>query len=121
MSKRGGKKHPKVRKEVDSFLYERERKAIDSFLEEKEIKKNDINKEKKVMKFGKGDLIFVIVYFLIYFLLLITLLIITPLNLDAPYEEIILWDKLSWVLLYTIGVPILYLLIRSSYKKKKRN
>ena len=73
------------------------------------------------MELGKGDLIFVIVYFLIYFLLLITFLIITPLSLESTYEELILWDKLLWVLLYAIVVPIIYLLIRSRYQKKKKN
>jgi hypothetical protein len=46
MGKKGGKKHPNVRKEVDSFLYERDRKKIDSFLDEKE-KKKKVEKKKK--------------------------------------------------------------------------
>jgi hypothetical protein len=71
------------------------------------------------MELDKGDLIFVCVYFLIYFLLLIIFLIITPIKIESTYEELILWDKFLWILLYAIGGPIVYLLIRSIYQKKK--
>ncbi|MCK5260797.1 MAG: hypothetical protein KAJ44_01280 [Thermoplasmatales archaeon] len=46
MDKKGGKKHPNVQKEVDSFLYEIDRKKVDFFLDEKEKKKKEEKKEK---------------------------------------------------------------------------
>ena len=64
------------------------------------------------MELEKNDLIFVFIYFIIYFLLLIIFLIITPIRIESTYEELILWDKLLWILLYAIGVPIIYFLTR---------
>ena len=76
-----------------------------------------MNKDKRKREYKKGDLIFIIVYFIIYFLLVIIFLIMTPIRMDATYKEVILWDKLVWVLLYAIVVPIIYLFLRSKHQK----
>ncbi len=119
MNKRGGKKHKKVRKEVDSFIYEKEIKEIDSFLGEKE-EKSKIKKEKKNKRFGKGDIIFVVVYLIILFLLLL----ITPVWESYGSVDIVnvfLWQNIFLILLYIILVPIIYLLMRWNLQRKKEN
>jgi len=73
------------------------------------------------MKLRKADYIFVIVYLIILFFLLF----VTPVTVvggsDSGVEESIpLWSSISWLLLYAIAVPILYLLFRRYlYPKKK--
>ena len=119
MNKRGGKKHKKVRKEVDSFIYEKEIKEIDSFLEEEKEKKKRI-KENKNKKFSNGDIIFVVVYLIILFLLLL----ITPVWESYGSVDIVnvfLWQNIFLILLYIILVPIIYLLIRWNLHRKKEN
>ncbi len=119
MNKRGGKKHKKVRKEVDSFIYEKEIKEIDSFLEEKK-EKSKRKKEKKNKKLGKGDIIFVVVYLIILFLLLL----ITPVWESYGSVDIVnvyLWQNIFLILLYIILVPIIYLLIRWNLQRKEEN
>jgi hypothetical protein len=111
MNKRGGKKHKKVRNEVDSFLYDKEIKEIDSFLEEKKEKTNEKNKK----KFGKGDVVFVIIYIIILFLFLM----IIPVYISSSLGETeVLWDNIVWILIYTIVVPILYFLIRINLRRQ---
>jgi len=119
MNKRGGKKHKKVHKEVDSFLYEKEIKAIDSFLEEKE-KKNKKIKGKRNKKIGKGDIFFVIIYLII----LLLLIIITPVWESYGSVDIVnvfIWQNVFLILSYAILVPIIYLLIRWHLQRKKEN
>jgi len=72
------------------------------------------------MKLRAGDYIFVIVYLII----LISLLYVTPVTLGGGYdgveESTPYWSGISWLLLYMIAVPILYLVLRRFlYPKKK--
>lgn len=72
------------------------------------------------MKFGKIDIVFVIVYLII----LIILLMATPVTMVGGYDSVIeesttLWDNIFWIILYAIAVPIIYFLIRWESQKKK--
>lgn len=121
MSKRGGKKYNKIRKEVDSFLYDKDRKEVESFLYETNKKKNKkFNQEKKNMKIRKGDVVFLIIYLIILFLLLL----LTPVS-SMSFGSIgffvneFIWGNFLWILLYTISAPIIYILIKRRYQRKK--
>jgi hypothetical protein len=72
------------------------------------------------MKLKIVDYIFLIVYIVI----LLLLLFLTPVTITGGTgdveESTPIWDSILWLLLYAIGVPIIYILIRwYSYKKKK--
>ncbi len=72
------------------------------------------------MKLRKADYIFIIVYLII----LIFLLLVTPVTIvgesNSDVESTPLWSGVSWLLIYAIAVPILYLLLRRYlYPKKK--
>jgi hypothetical protein len=72
------------------------------------------------MKFGKGDIAFLVVYIIILFLLLL----MTPVTIvggssSGIEESEILWNNIFWILLYAFAVPIIYFLIRWNYQKKK--
>jgi len=124
MKKRGDKKYSKVRKEVNSFLYEKNREEVESFLDKKNNNKNKTNnkipkEKKKNMKFGKGDVVFLIVYlFLLFLFLLITPIWITYDSINFVENEF-LWENALWILLYAILVPLIYFLLRWGYQRKK--
>jgi len=72
------------------------------------------------MKLKIVDYIFLIVYIVI----LLLLLFLTPVTLVGGTgnveESTPIWNSIFWLLLYAIGVPIIYILIRwYSYRIKK--
>ncbi len=119
MNKRGGKKYSKVHKEVDSFLYERDRKEVESFLDDNNKQKNkEVKEEKKKMKFGKGDIVFLIIYLIILFLLLLVVPVWESYG-SIDVVNVFNWNNVILILLYAILVPIIYFLIRWGYQRKK--
>jgi hypothetical protein len=73
------------------------------------------------MKLRKADYMFIIVYII----LLIFLLFITPVSVSegtASSEGISspLWREITYLLVYIIGAPLLYLVLRRYLYPKKR-
>jgi len=73
------------------------------------------------MKPSKADYVFIIVYFIILFFLLV----VPPVNLvggTGSGQEVStpLWREITYLLLYIIGAPLLYFVIRSFLPPKKR-
>jgi hypothetical protein len=119
MNKRGGKKYSKVQKEVDSFLYDKDRKEVESFLDEKNKKKNKpLEKEKKNRKFRIGDIVFLIIYVILLFLLLLMVPIWESYG-SIDVVNVFNWNNAILILLYAILAPLIYLLIRWGYQRKK--
>ena len=72
------------------------------------------------MKFGKGDIVFIVVYLIILFLLLLMTPVTIVGGISSGIEESeTLWDNIVWILLYVIVVPIIYFLIRLGYQNRK--
>ena len=73
------------------------------------------------MKLKIVDYIFLIFYIVILFLLLL----ITPVEMvgetGTGVEEITpIWSGIFWLLLYAIGLPMIYILIRWYFYRKKK-
>jgi hypothetical protein len=70
------------------------------------------------MKIGKIDIVFLIVYLIILIWMIMSIdLMMAAVGGSTP--EYVRWNRVSYILLYAIFVPIVYLVIRSFYSRKK--
>ena len=65
------------------------------------------------------------VFLIVYLIVLILLLFITPVTIvgdtgSGQENSTPFWREITWLLLYLIGVPLLYLIIRRLIYPKKR-
>ena len=123
MAKRGGKKYSKVKKEVDSFLYDRDRKELESFIDEKDKKESKQNvKQKKQIKdlrFSKKDIVFFSIYLLFLVIFILITYILNPYSLSDFITNIARLRYSFWIVLYALLIPILFFVIRWMNKRKK--
>ena len=66
------------------------------------------------------DYIFLIVYIVILFLLLLLSPVTMIGGTGNSEESTPIWSSIFWLLLYVIGVPIVYVLIRWYFYKNKK-